>query len=363
MHFLRLWTKNFRNLESRWVELDRREVFLIGANGQGKTNLLEALYALCYGSSFRTSQLRELITHGERAFKVVGVYMGSDDLEHTLVLEFKDGKRSVTLDDKPIRDRKNLIYNIPCIVFSHDDIAFIRGEPEARRYFFDQTMSMYDPLFFDDSRRYRQILRQRNLAIKEGRRELLPIYDSQIAHHGISIQRERTKAVARFNEIFPDLYRAVSESEVEVRIDYNPSWSECATEEEAVGYLKGHRQRDYVMNTTTSGVHRDRFVVTAEDQPFAQVGSTGQLRLASLVLRSAQMAFFETMTQTKPLILVDDVLLELDHDRRELFLTNLAAYSQALFTFLPEERYGSALRREDGLVYTVTNGRFDADEG
>lgn len=363
MRFVRLWSNGFRNLESGWIDLDATQVFLVGSNGQGKTNLLEALYTLCYGSSFRTNALKELAVHGERSFKLVGIYSGDDGYEHTLELEFKDGKRSISLDGKLVRDRKELIYNIPCIVFSHDDINFVRGEPEARRYFFDQTMSMYNGLFFDDLRRYRAVLRQRNLSIKEGRFDLLPIYDQQLARYGIAIQGERTRTVARFNEIFPALYKKISQSDTEVEILYTPSWHACANEDEVVSHLARHRERDRIMATTTSGIHRDRFVVSSGGQSFNQFGSTGQLRLASLVLRSAQMAFYEEMAGKKPVILVDDVLLELDHRKREQFLGELTTYSQALFTFLPDEHYTASLQDGGALLYTVSEGRFIGGQG
>jgi len=363
MRFTELRTHQFRNLANERIPVDNRQVFLIGNNGQGKTNLLEAIYTLCYGSSFRTAQLKELAAHSQKAFKIEGTFVDDSQYVHRLVLEWKDSKRTVFLDGREVQDRKELIYNIPCIVFSHDDIFFIKGEPEQRRRFFDQTMSMYNPLFFDDLRRYRLILRQRNLAIKEGRLNLLPIYDQQLAHYGIAIQQERTKAVYEFDQIFPSMYRSVSLSELDVHIEYNPSWNSCATEEEVVSYLEETRDRDMRMQTSTSGIHRDRFQVMEGEQLFSQSGSTGQLRLASLIFRTAQMDFFQKKTGKKPLILVDDVLLELDFKRREQFLHLMDTYSQAFFTFLPEEHYFEELAQEGALVYTVREGRFTADEG
>ncbi len=363
MVFTEIQAIQFRNLSSEAVPVDKRQVFLIGTNGQGKTNFLEAIYTLCYGSSFRSSQLRELVHHEHKSFKLTGKYVGEDTLSHTLVLEYQDAKRRVFLDDREIKDRKELIYNIPCIVFSHDDIAFVRGEPEQRRRFFDQTMSMYDPLFFDDMRRYRLILRQRNLAIKEGRLNLLPVYDLQMARYGLAIQQERKKAVAEFDQIFPDMYSNVSNSEIHISIQYQPSWSGCTTEDEIVDYLGKNRQRDLNMMTTTSGIHRDRFNIVQDGGTFSQIGSTGQMRLASLIMRTAQMAFFHKKTGKKPLILVDDVLLELDLPKREKFLSLMEGYSQAFFTFLPEEHYFAHLASEDALVYDVKEGSFLGHEG
>jgi len=363
MVFTEIQCAQFRNLSSEGVSVDKRQVFLIGTNGQGKTNFLEAIYTLCYGSSFRSTQLRELTSHGEKAFKLTGKYMGEDSLTHTLVLEYQDAKRRVFLDEREVKDRKELIYNIPCIVFSHDDIAFVRGEPEQRRRFFDQTMSMYDPLFFDDMRRYRLILKQRNLAIKEGRYTLLPVYDLQLARYGLSIQQERKKAVAEFDQIFPEMYKNVSDTDITIAIQYQPSWSACTTEDEIVDYLAKNRQRDLNMQTTTSGIHRDRFNIVQDAGTFSQIGSTGQLRLASLILRTAQMAFFHKKTGKKPLILVDDVLLELDLKKREKFLSLMEGYSQAFFTFLPEEHYFASLANEDALVYDVREGSFIRHEG
>jgi len=363
MVFTEIKTSQFRNLKAEAVPVGKRQVFLIGTNGQGKTNFLEAIYTLCYGSSFRSSQLRELASHGEKSFRLTGKYLGEDSLSHTLVLEYQESKRRVFLDEREIKDRKELIYNIPCIVFSHDDIAFVRGEPEQRRRFFDQTMSMYDPLFFDDMRRYRLLLKQRNLAIKEGRYNLLGVYDLQMAKYGLAIQQERIKAVAEFDQIFPEMYNTVSGSDTSIAIQYQSSWSECTTEEEIVDYLAKNRQRDLNMQTTTSGIHRDRFNIVQKAGAFSQIGSTGQLRLASLVLRTAQMAFFHKKTGKKPLILVDDVLLELDLTKREKFLSLMEGYSQAFFTFLPEEHYFAHLASEDALVYDVREGSFLGHEG
>ena len=358
MRFRSLGFHDFRNLADSLVPTDARHVVLVGNNGQGKTNFLEALYVLCYGSSFRATSPREMCAHGKREFSLSAIAETEEGLNRNILFRFAEGKREIRIDGKEIRDRKDLIYHIPCIVFSHDDIEFIRGNPESRRKYFDQTMSLYDPLFFDDLRRYRSVLRQRNAAIKDNYLSLIPVYDRQLAALGMTIQDRRRQEVSTFNTMFGELYRAVSETEDDMRISYRPSWGDCKTVEDAVAKLERTLERDVRMQTTASGIHRDQFVVMHNAANFALSGSTGQMRLASLIFRIAQVNTYRKHVAKDPIILVDDVLLELDIAKRGKFLSLLAGYSQAFFTFLPDETYFAEVAQDVGLTYRVDAGRF-----
>jgi DNA replication and repair protein RecF len=361
MRFQSVGFWNFRNLVDSMVPTDAGCIVLTGANGQGKTNFLEALYVLCYGSSFRTPIMKDLVRHGQRDFSLSAVVLGDDGLRQRLSLRFIEGKREILIDGREIRDRKELLYNIPCIVFCHDDIEFLRGNPENRRRFFDQTMAMHDPLFFDDLRRYRAVLRQRNAAIKEGYRQLLPLYDEQLAITGLRIQQLRAEAVVEFNTVLPQVYRKVSKSESDIHITYRPSWHDCTEVAQVKEMLARTVERDMKMLTTTSGIHRDQFIVMDSQGPFAASGSTGQLRLASLIFRIVQAGLYRQKTGKLPILLVDDVLLELDIAKRESFLEQLGQYSQAFFTFLPDERYHADLQSNGDCRYRVDEGRFVLD--
>lgn len=358
MRFRSLGFHDFRNLADSMIPVDAKHVVLIGNNGQGKTNFLEALYVLCYGSSFRASNTKEMCTHGKREFSLSAIVETDEGSNRQMLFRFSEGKREIRIDGKEIRDRRDLIYTVPCIVFSHDDIEFIRGNPESRRKFFDQTMSMYDPLFFDDLRRYRSVLRQRNAAIKDNYHSLFPVYNRQLASLGLVIQERRREEVMKFNAIFGKLYATVSQTEEEMRIAYRPSWGDCTTVDEVVDKLERTLERDIRMQTTASGIHRDQFIVMNGSVNFALSGSTGQMRLASLIFRIAQIHSYRQNTNKDPILLIDDVLLELDIVKRGLFLSLLEGYNQAFFTFLPEETYFSQVSREVGLTYRVQEGTF-----
>ncbi|MFA5513513.1 MAG: DNA replication and repair protein RecF [Sphaerochaetaceae bacterium] len=358
MRFVSLRFHNFRNLKEAIVDTDSKNIVLLGANGQGKTNFLEALYLLCYGSSFRCSNIKEMVAHNKKEFRLSAVVESDDKLKQQLQLTYSEGKREIRIDGKEVKDRRQLVYNIPCIVFSHDDIEFVRGVPESRRRFFDQTMSLYDPLFFDDLRRYRSVLKQRNAAIKENLLSLVPIYNHQLATSGLAIQQKREAETQQFNKIFGPLYQSVSNSSVNLRISYRPSWKNCTTVEQIEEILSTNIERDVIMQTTTSGIHRDQFVVMQDKSQFNTVGSTGQMRLASLIFRIVQVQTYYKHTNKLPLLLVDDVLLELDLEKRALFLDLLENYSQAFFTFLPRENYFSKENEGERLTYKVTDGEF-----
>ena len=358
MRFKELKYYNFRNIDNSSINTDCRNVILEGINGQGKTNILESVYLLSYGSSFRTGNSKEIITFNKDRVHIVGIAVSDDGLERKVEYVNQGGKRRILLDGKEIRDRKELIYNFPSIVFSHDDINFVKGEPEYRRRFFDQTFSMYNPVYLDSLRRYKTILMQRNAAIKARQSSLLSLYDERLAKYGLEVSREREEGVRMFNEIFPSLYKEISQTEKELSIRYQPSWRDLKSEDEVVNYLESTRERDMNLLTTSSGIHRDRFTVYDENGPFSQSGSTGQIRLASLLFRLAEARFFIKMTGKKPVLLIDDVLLELDNVKRGNFLSLLNDYSQAFFTFLPDEKYFSS-RKNEMIEYTVREGRVE----
>lgn len=356
MKFINVSGINFRNLKiENDVNIDNKQVVLVGKNGQGKTNFLELLYLLCYGNSFRTTNLKEAIKFKENNFFIQGVFEDEKSLKRKITFLYKNGKKIIKIDDKQITDRKALIYNIPCIVFSHSDINFVNGFPESRRKFFNQTLSMYDSLYFDDLRYYTKIVRQKNIALKEQKFDLLPIYDELLAKYGQIIMNARIKAIYEMNQIFPLLYEKVS-SISNVRIEYTPSWKDCSTEEEIFNKLEKVRDRDIKLMFNSTGIHRDKFEIITENGDLATIGSTGQLRLASLVLRATQCQFFKMKTNKAPVLLVDDVLLELDIEKRELFLSLLEGYSQAFFTFLPKEKYFNENNKNENKTLSVSEG-------
>lgn len=351
-------TYNFRNLEDQVCDTKDNYVTLVGNNGEGKTNFLEAIYSACYGNSFRKSSLAQIRKFGTNESSVkVSVLLDSGE-KITISMVIRQGTRSMYLNGREVRDRKELIYLVPCIVFTHEDIGFVQGSPDDKRRFFNQTMTLYDPLFLDDLRSYTGLLKQRNTLLKEERYDLIYLYDSQLSVVGMEIQKKRSALVGEFNKLFPELFSVISGDSKPLKTGYRPSWKECSSAEDAEIMLKESFSQDIRYQTTTTGPHRDRFIILQNGRNYIPTASTGQKRLVSLVLRSAQAAFYLKKTSTHPILLLDDVLLELDIERRARFLEHTRGFSQAFFTFLPGESYFRSGTFE-GKVYKVEAGKLN----
>jgi DNA replication and repair protein RecF len=251
----------------------------------------------------------------------------------------------------------DLIENIPCIVFAHQDLSFISGSPEMGRRFFNQTLSLFDPLFIGLLRSYRKLLKSRNILLKEGNRTLLSAYTGNLAELGLQIQRRREGIIEEFNATFSHLFTGISDLTGETSIRYRSSWPGGTTTDGVIDFMAKREHRDLSLETTTSGPHRDRFVIMHNGREFSHIASTGQVRLCSLILRIAQANFFSAKTGKRPVLLLDDVLLELDAAKRERFIEKLPAFEQAFFTFLPDEQFRK-YSDDDTLIYHVIGGEF-----
>ena len=359
MGFERVRFYQFRNLRDGHVELPSPQVFLVGQNGQGKSNFLESLYLMSYGASFRTRRDSELCRLGTREMAIDGLFDGRDG-RHQLEIRWQDNRKKITLDGSGVQDRRDMVSLIPSVVFRHDDMGFVNGPPEMQRWFVDQTLSMYQPVYIDDMRRYRAVLRNRNQAIKDGMLEMLPVYDQELATVGLEIQRRRQAVLDAFNSVFSEDFQAISGLDDGLILDYRPSWRELSDPAEVLVHLADRREQELALRTTTSGPHRDRILFRYQERDFLQSASTGQQRLTALILRVAQARFFAQQTGRLPVLLLDDVLLELDPRRRARFVDRLPESEQRIFTFLPGEPYG-AYRTDDTLVYSVSDGELRAE--
>ena len=355
MSFAFLRTIGFRNLIDAETDLRSKDVFLIGENGQGKSNFLEALYFCSYASSFRGVGDKDLVRNGEKDCSASLTLNAS--IHSKVSVAYNEGKKSISLDGKKVEDRKELLSVAPAIVFCHEDMGFVAGSTERRRWFFDQTRSLWDHLYLDDLRKYRHVLKSRNAVLKKGpghNEDTLDALDLQLVRYGLELIVKRRKTAEEFSLVFEPLYREIS-GIAGIGVKYIPSWKK-ENPEEIITLLGEKREADLSVGVSLSGPHRDRYLFTREEEEFSGKASTGQRRLLALLLRIAQALTFTEKTGKNPVFLLDDVLLELDGEKRRKFISVMPEYEQAFFTFLPVEPY-EMYRKPDTIVYHMNCGQ------
>lgn len=356
MPLLSLNFKNFRNLENKSIDLLAKEVYFVGENGQGKSNLLEAIYMSSYGNSFKTHSDSEIVKYNNTNFFIKAFFKENDGISHTINTYYdstKNIKKIIEKNGKKVKDKKEIINTIPCVLFCHDDLDFIVGEPERRRFFLDQSLTMYDIVYIDIIRKYKKILKNRNILLKEKNYETLDIFDIQLAEVGKEIIIKRKNAIYQFNRIFGNLFEKITGIEG-VSIYYTPSWKSIEINE-IINFMKEKRDIDKIMNTTMYGPHRDKISFIKNGKQYIPSASTGQRRLLSIILRIAQSQYYSEITHKKPILLMDDVLLELDPDKRQKVTALLPEYDQLFCTFLPGEPY-ERYKKSTTRIFYIENG-------
>lgn len=329
---------NVRNLIEQEIKFKSKNIYLIGENGQGKTNLLEALYLICYGRSFRERQDKKIISFGQSNMAVKGNLSLNSEDKYEIILKYKDNKKQIFFDTRLVKDRKELIYASPCIIFSHDDINYVRGPVKDKRHLINQILGLYDSVYLDSLRNYNKTVRIKNQLLKQRHYDLIPLYHQQIAEYGMELQIKRKNCLKEFNKTLSALFNTISEMPGKLFLEYNSSWKNCENKENAINILNNKIENDKKYFTSTSGPHRDRIIVKYDDRDFSSFASTGQTRLIALLLKVAQAKFFTAKTKKLPMLLLDDVFLEMDPKRKEKFMHIFPAYEQAFFTFLPGEQ-------------------------
>ena len=329
------------------------------------------MYFCAYASSFRGARDSELAKTETKDFSVAITIADSISAETAcseVLIKYEKEKKVVFIDGKKAEDRRELLSVVPCIVFCHEDMEFVKGSPEQRRWFFDQVLSLYDPVYLEDLRCYRRAVKSRNAVLRDNLKQklsekpesLLDALDCQCAFYGTRLMEKRETAALLFSGVFAPLYNEVSGISG-MTVKYAPSWKGLG-EKEALDWLLKRRAMDMMAGISLTGPHRDRYSFVIGNTDFVANASTGQRRLLALLLRVAQACRFSEMTGRKPVLLLDDVLLEMDGEKRRRFLSVLPGYDQAFFTFLPEEPYDQ-YRGEDTLVYNVRNGRVEMERG
>ena len=372
MHLSGLQIRHFRNLAEQQLDLPAEGVAIIGENAQGKTNLLEAVYYLETFRSFRGSRDHRLVAFGEDFFRIVGSLEGAvpeDRIEVAAAFQNRGKRKKITLNgDEPDRLGDGL-GRLAAVVFSPADVALVSDGPGARRRFLDIVLSLNSHGYLEVLQRFRQVLGQRNAALKDGRgRGSVEAWDEGLVENGARVVEERRRWVDRWREDFSSYYRRVSGAR-EGRLEYQPGLKlDGAGDKDGIveAYrlaLLETRDREARLGNTVVGPQRDDLLLSVTEvgagRDLREYGSGGQRRTAALALRLVEAATIREARGQEPIILMDDVFAELDPGRSEriLALMEEEETGQVLLT-VPKES-DIRLRRDSLPRWRIQDGALE----
>jgi DNA replication and repair protein RecF len=325
--------RDFRTYARAEVTLGERLTVVHGPNGAGKSNLLEAIYFGCAGRSPRTRNERELVRFDAPAARVT-VALEEEGRPHELSVGFQPGQpKRMSADGAPVERLLDVEHRPLLSVFMPDRLELLKGPPSARRAHLDQVVAALWPARAGDRRAYAQALAQRNSLLARIRsgaasRASVPTWDLQLARHALALRENRTRASELLAEPFQERAAQLGLSG-EACLEYRPR-TRARDEQELLQELSQRLESDLQRGFSGHGPHRDELVFMRDGRDLRAYGSQGEQRLALLALLLAERAALADARARMPLMLLDDVMSELDADRRELLARELSSGGQSV---------------------------------
>lgn len=333
---------NFRNAKNETVEFDDGINVLHGENAQGKTNLLEAIYYISLGKSFRTTQDVQIIRF-EQDYASISLDYERNGREQNITMRFSDNARqrkNVTHNGVKITKLSELVGSFRAVIFSPDHLQMIKDGPALRRAYLDVAISQIRPMYLHSLQKYNKILKNRNALIKNAAEDgatfdsTIDFWSEQLAHEAAIISKARAEYVARSGEIIADFYKRMCKSG---EIDETPEFIYAGsakqemddyfdlekTEKSFLRLLNGFHEREIAAGSTLYGIHKDDIIINLNGKNTRLYSSQGQQRSLALAMKLAEGEICKMDCGEYPVFLFDDVFSELDAGRRRNLLREL----------------------------------------
>lgn len=362
----RLELLRFRNYVALDLHLTSPRLLVIGDNGEGKSNLLEAVELLGSLRSHRCSRDRDMIQQGEKESRLSG-WCGEGE---RLDLELRrQGGRQARRNGKTLERHLDLLGPLRCVGFSALDLDLVRGEPALRRQWLDRVVLQLEPIYTELLSRYGRLLRQRSQLLRRGLSrahlsELLDAYDQQMALIGVRLHRRRARALARLAPLAAAWQERLSGGRERLELSYQPGSALEGEESEGPwrqaleSQLLAQRQEELRLGHCAVGPHRDEVELQLAGQPARRYGSAGQQRTLVLALKLAELDLVRELCGSPPLLLLDDVLAELDPGRQQLLLEAVGEGHQCLVSATHLGAFSGGWRDHSQLI-RVRAGRIE----
>lgn len=347
--FLRtLYLHNFRCYQEAFFEFCPGINTICGANAQGKTSLLEAIYLLIAGKSFRTSQVSDLTRLGTNNFFIEASFV-KHGIEQQLRISC-NGKERKIFHNHNLCPSSSLLGLLRGVVITPDDAALVKGSPLVRRHFLDLQIAQIDPLYVHHLGRYNRALRQRNALLRAKSHATLDSWEFEMATSAAYLTMQRSLAVQDLEKSGRRLHKILSGEGEEMQLVYKNG----APLNAGLTVLRTHfleqfqklRYREMILGATLSGPQKDDLTVAIAEKEVRFFASEGQQRSCVAALRFAEWERLNELGSEAPLMLIDDVGVSLDSSRKDKLLTHIQSLGQVFLTATQEMTFTTSLDKE-----------------
>lgn len=315
---------NFRNYIHEKTDFVSGLNLITGANGQGKTNLIEAICLLSMGRSFRTNKEKEMIGFGKDSF-IIRAMVHSLSREYKIEIKVgKEIRKAVNINSVPIEKITDLLGIFNVVIFAPEDLKLVKEGPGERRGFMDREISQIRPLYYSDIAAYRKALMQRNNLLKNYRIDevLLDVYEEQMAVFSHRIMKIRREFIDKIAPIAQKNHSKISGEKEVLSVSYEPDINTFSTGE-IRDHFRKNRAEDIKRKTTTVGPHRDDLAIKINGTDIRSYGSQGQKRSAAISMKLSEIELIYDEKREYPVVLLDDIFSELDFGRQKMLMENL----------------------------------------
>ncbi len=320
---------NYRNIEKLNIELSPGVNIFYGANAQGKTNILEAMYMCATGRSMRTHIPKETISFGKDSAHIQLIADKGSYKDKINIHIKKNNKKGIALNNEPVKNINDLFGTVNIVLFSPEDLMLVKEGPSYRRRYMDMEICQMSRIYADNLRRYYKILKERNTLLKEEKADhvTLDVYDSELVLYGKKIISERNRFINETALKADMIHNDITSGKESLEVIYIPNVKEKEYEKK----MKECREKDIFCKTTTVGIHKDDILFNINGINSRDYGSQGQHKTICLSLKLAEVENLKEKTGYSPILLLDDVLSELDR-KRQLYILGSINNIQTVIT-------------------------------
>ena len=308
---------NYKNFESQDFEFDHKINCFVGANGIGKTNILDAIYHLTFGKSYFNPIATQNIRHGEEFFVIEGEFQKEERSEKVVCSLKKGAKKIIKRNGKTYDRLSDHIGLLPLVIISPADRDLIIEGSDTRRKFIDGVISQQDKHYLQDLIKYNKVLAQRNSLLKYFNLNqtfeptTLAVYNEQLTEYGASVFKKRVAFLKVFIPILREQYNNISGGKEKIDLKYESK----LLDDDLLSLLEKNIDRDRMLQYTSVGVHKDDLSFEIGGHPIKKFGSQGQQKSFLIALKLAQFQFIKEQANTTPILLLDDIFDKLDESR------------------------------------------------